>query len=297
MAKVKMASKKKRREWLKVLNLKTWVDLVPESVYPYKCTYPMDWEYIVIHNAAWAGTGKEVHDYGKTCCIVPGNFINLKSWHLTADELGVWQMLPLNRNGWHAGDGGKGAGNRKSIGIEISRDTKNPDPKRLYYKSEDNGAKAAAVLLFSKKKSVKWLRMHMDFMPSKACPYRIIIEKRWDEFKAVVGKYIHKLEIYEKTLVEEPKKVIEVEPEIVPVKKCKKVYRLQAGAFLSRGLARSYADDLIRDGFTRAMPFYRDGRFIVQASSHSTYAEALHWKNELTVKGYPSIIRGGVVCR
>lgn len=39
------------------------------------------------------------------------------SWHFTVDEKEIYQHLPLNENGWHAGDGG--TGNRKSIGIEI----------------------------------------------------------------------------------------------------------------------------------------------------------------------------------
>lgn len=42
------------------------------------------------------------------------------SWHFTVDDCDViYQHLPLNENGWHAGDGNNGKGNRQSIGIEI----------------------------------------------------------------------------------------------------------------------------------------------------------------------------------
>ncbi|WP_053070396.1 N-acetylmuramoyl-L-alanine amidase [Alkalihalobacillus pseudalcaliphilus] len=42
------------------------------------------------------------------------------SWHYTVDdEQIIYQHLPTNEIGWHAGDGGTGQGNRESIGIEI----------------------------------------------------------------------------------------------------------------------------------------------------------------------------------
>ncbi|MEX2425224.1 MAG: N-acetylmuramoyl-L-alanine amidase [Thermomicrobiaceae bacterium] len=41
------------------------------------------------------------------------------SWHYTVDDREIIQHLPLNEHGWHAGDGGNGSGNRRSIGIEV----------------------------------------------------------------------------------------------------------------------------------------------------------------------------------
>jgi N-acetylmuramoyl-L-alanine amidase CwlA len=38
------------------------------------------------------------------------------SWHFTVDDKAVFQSLPTNEKGWHAGNG---EGNRTSIGIEI----------------------------------------------------------------------------------------------------------------------------------------------------------------------------------
>ncbi|WP_373691010.1 peptidoglycan recognition protein family protein, partial [Pseudomonas aeruginosa] len=44
---------------------------------------------------------------------------NQTSYHYAVDDKEAVQAIPLNRNAWHAGDGGSGTGNRKSIGIEI----------------------------------------------------------------------------------------------------------------------------------------------------------------------------------
>ncbi len=41
------------------------------------------------------------------------------SWHFTVDDSVIYQHLPIDENGWHAGDGTNGTGNRNSIGIEI----------------------------------------------------------------------------------------------------------------------------------------------------------------------------------
>lgn len=41
------------------------------------------------------------------------------SWHFTVDDREIWQHLPLTENGWHAGDGRNGPGNRTTIGIEM----------------------------------------------------------------------------------------------------------------------------------------------------------------------------------
>lgn len=41
------------------------------------------------------------------------------SWHFTVDDQYIIQHLPLTENGWHCGDGGRGKGNRSTIGIEI----------------------------------------------------------------------------------------------------------------------------------------------------------------------------------
>ena len=41
------------------------------------------------------------------------------SYHFVVDEKTIIQIIPTNEVAWHAGDGGKGVGNRQSIGIEM----------------------------------------------------------------------------------------------------------------------------------------------------------------------------------
>lgn len=63
------------------------------------------------------------------------------SWHFTVDDKQIYQHLPTNENGWHAGDG-DGSGNRESIGIEISV---NQDGD--YNKALENAKRLAGYLM------------------------------------------------------------------------------------------------------------------------------------------------------
>lgn len=42
----------------------------------------------------------------------------MASWHFTVDQNEIYQSIPTNEVGWHAGDG-RGLGNMQSIGVEI----------------------------------------------------------------------------------------------------------------------------------------------------------------------------------
>ncbi|QAS54849.1 hypothetical protein HLI_21600 (plasmid) [Halobacillus litoralis] len=72
--------------------------------------------YITIHetaNTAASATAAMHANYVR-------NPTTEESWHFTVDDQPVvYQHLPLNEIGWHAGDGVDGTGNRSSIGIEL----------------------------------------------------------------------------------------------------------------------------------------------------------------------------------
>ena len=70
--------------------------------------------YITVHNTANTAVGANA----KSHASYVKNPDTPTSWHFTVDDTEIYQHLPLNENGWHAGDG-NGDGNRKSIGIEI----------------------------------------------------------------------------------------------------------------------------------------------------------------------------------
>lgn len=72
--------------------------------------------YITVHNTGNSSKGANAEMHARYV----KNPTTAVSWHYTVDDGDIiYQHLPLNENGWHAGDGGSGTGNRKSIGIEI----------------------------------------------------------------------------------------------------------------------------------------------------------------------------------
>ncbi|ETF00020.1 N-acetylmuramoyl-L-alanine amidase [Bacillus thuringiensis] len=78
--------------------------------------YAMNPRYITIHTTANKNAGADARAHAQF--VNNGGGSAGVSWHFTVDDLRIVQHLPLNENGWHAGDG-NGAGNRSSIGIEI----------------------------------------------------------------------------------------------------------------------------------------------------------------------------------
>ncbi|BBP90905.1 hypothetical protein BsIDN1_45230 [Bacillus safensis] len=71
--------------------------------------------YITVHNTA---NTKKKEQTQLITLVLLSDLARGGSWHYTVDENCIYQHLPLNENGWHAGDG-RGTGNMMSIGIEI----------------------------------------------------------------------------------------------------------------------------------------------------------------------------------
>lgn len=179
--------------------------LVDKSLYGYKCHYVMTPEFIVIHNAGTNGnpSAENLNNAMK-------KNQEQKSWHFSVDENGAIQGLPINRNGWHAGDGGDGDGNRKGIAIEICRDmyddgsntyklTKGISDKR-FDKAKDNGALLAAIILNKYGWNISHVKKHQDFM-DKYCPHHILNDG-WDKFLELVQSHLD--EIQGKNIEKEP---------------------------------------------------------------------------------------------
>ncbi|MES9710941.1 N-acetylmuramoyl-L-alanine amidase [Bacillus safensis] len=80
--------------------------------------YAMNPRYITIHTTANQSAGADARAHARY--VNNGGGSTGVSWHFTVDDNRIVQHLPLNENGWHAGDG-NGAGNRSSIGIEICK--------------------------------------------------------------------------------------------------------------------------------------------------------------------------------
>lgn len=75
----------------------------------------MDPKYITIHETD--NTERGADDVAHANLQYNGNS-RQASWHFQVDDDSIYQSLPTDEVGWHAGDG-NGPGNMKSIGIEI----------------------------------------------------------------------------------------------------------------------------------------------------------------------------------
>jgi N-acetylmuramoyl-L-alanine amidase CwlA len=143
--------------------------LVPPEKYALKCPNAMSPIGICVHNTANDAPAKNEITY-----MV--NNANQTSFHIAVDDVEAWQGLPLDRNGWHAGDG-NGEGNRKHIGIEICY-SKSGGEK--FTKAEENAAEVIAQLLKQFGWGVERVKKHQDFS-GKYCPHRTL-DLGWDRF-------------------------------------------------------------------------------------------------------------------
>ncbi|MGG6272992.1 N-acetylmuramoyl-L-alanine amidase [Bacillus velezensis] len=137
--------------------------------------YAMDPAYITVHNTANTAKGASAAMHAR----YEKNPETPTSWHFTVDEKEIYQHLPLNENGWHAGDGNCGTGNRKSIGIEICEN------------SDGDFEKAVANAQWLIKKLMKEQGISLaNVVPhkhwsGKQCPRKLL--DRWDSFKAGIS--------------------------------------------------------------------------------------------------------------
>jgi len=140
--------------------------------------------YITIHDTANPRPGADARAHagylkGETAARVP------VSWHFTVDDSIIYQHLPLDESGWHAGDGKNGPGNRQSIGIEICE---NKGGDRA--KAEDNAAWLTAKLLQDYGLGVDAVRQHFDWS-GKNCP-RVLRRRAggWSSFLEAVSSHL-----------------------------------------------------------------------------------------------------------
>lgn len=157
------------------------VDLIKKAKRP---GYAMKPEYITIHQTGNTSKGANAKMHNRYVHNVAPN----PSWHYTVDDKVIYQDLPLDENGWHAGDGTNGTGNRKSIGIEICIN-KDGNPA----KAEANAAWLTAKLIKevgSLKAFPDCMKQHYDWS-KKNCPAQIRGRKNgWQDFLAAVEAHL-----------------------------------------------------------------------------------------------------------
>jgi N-acetylmuramoyl-L-alanine amidase CwlA len=152
-------------------------NLVSSSKYSLKCPHAMTPIGVCVHNTANDASAKNEISY------MIGN-ANQTSFHFAVDDIEIWQGLPLDRNGWHAGDG-NGDGNRKHIGIEICYSKSGGD---RFTKAEEKAAQFIASILKERKWGITQVKKHQDFS-GKYCPHRTL-DMGWDRFINMIKKYL-----------------------------------------------------------------------------------------------------------
>lgn len=159
--------------------------LCPSSKYGIKGPYSMKPQGITIHNTANDASAKNEISY-----MITNN--NQVSYHYAVDDVRAVQGMPLDRNAWHAGDGGSGFGNRYTIGIEICYSKSGGD---RFHKAERNAAELTARLMLQygwgiDKVSTKTINTHQS-RSGKYCPHRTLnegINRFWDMVKEEYAK-------------------------------------------------------------------------------------------------------------
>lgn len=146
--------------------------LIDPSKYGVKCPYAMTPKGICIHNTANDASAKSernnVNRWDNNAEV---------SFHIVVDDEEAIQLIPLNRNAWHAGDGGSGNGNRNYIAIEICYSKSGGDK---FINAEKRAAKEVAALLKQYGWGIDKIKKHQDFS-NKYCPHRTL-DMGWQRF-------------------------------------------------------------------------------------------------------------------
>lgn len=143
--------------------------LVDPSKYNIKCPYSMNPTRIVVHN-----TYNDASANNEISYMINNNYQT--SFHFAVDDKEAVQGLPLDRNGWHAGDG-NGKGNREGIGIEICYSLSGGE---RFNQAERNACKLIAGLLKERGWGIDKVTKHQDYA-NKYCPHRTL-DMGWERF-------------------------------------------------------------------------------------------------------------------
>lgn len=145
-------------------------NMVDARKYKLKCPYSMSPEFIVVHNTANDASAASEINY-----MISNN--KQTSFHYAVDDKEIVQGILENRNAWHAGDGGKGKGNRCGIAIEICYSRSGGEK---FIKAEILAAKFIAEKLKERGWGIDRVKKHQDFS-GKYCPHRTL-DMGWKRF-------------------------------------------------------------------------------------------------------------------
>ncbi|KDN58433.1 N-acetylmuramoyl-L-alanine amidase family protein [Exiguobacterium sp. AB2] len=155
---------------------------LPKSKYPLKAPYAMTPKYVTIHNTWNDAPAKNEANFMLSNPKETG-------FHVAVDDVEVVELIPFNRNAWHAGDGLEGKGNRESIGIEICY---SKSGGKRYEEAEANAIEYTAHVLVQLGLPPSAVKYHQEWS-GKNCPHRILDEKRGAAFKRAIAERYEEL--------------------------------------------------------------------------------------------------------
>lgn len=206
-------------------------NLVSKDKYDIKCPYPMDAEFIVVHN-----TANDAPAANEIAYMIRNDLET--SFHYAIDDKYVVQGIPEDRNAWHAGDGAEGKGNRKGIGIEICYSLSGGS---RFTAAEKLAASFIADKLKEKGWGVDKVKKHQDF-DGKYCPHRTL-NLGWQRFLGMIQTELNKGKVLHRVQVGAFSKEANTENMLVRLKqagfqafvvKVGDLYKVQVGAFSKR---------------------------------------------------------------
>lgn len=159
--------------------MKVRKNLLPDSLKSWKFPYDMKPEFIVVHNTANDASADNEVKYMHKSKAQGGKQV---SYHYAVDDKEVVQAIEEKYNGWHAGDGTNGKGNRKGIAIEICYSKSGGD---RFTKAESNAVELIVDILKRYGWGIDKVKKHQDFA-NKYCPHRTL-DLGWERFLKMIS--------------------------------------------------------------------------------------------------------------
>lgn len=222
--------------------------------------YGLTPQYITIHNTANAGKGAGADAHGRY--LQGAGAQKTVSYHYAVDDGLIVRIIPDSEVAWHAGDGARGTGNRRSLAIEICE-----NPESDLAKATDNAAELTAHLLQQYAIPLENVVQHHHWT-GKNCPHLLRAGRPygWDAFLAKVRGYRDVLDAPDPAAPAGPLWTVQtgafsqkenaaaycaaLADQGIPswARLTGRLYRVQCGAFASRDNAQRYADKLTARG-------------------------------------------------
>jgi len=77
-------------------------EIIPANQTKQRPGHSMDPSYITVHNTANPDKGADAQMHARY--LLNGAGGRYVSWHFTVDDHSIYQHLPLDESGWHAGE-------------------------------------------------------------------------------------------------------------------------------------------------------------------------------------------------